>query len=165
MYRLCGHLKSKDNLFYRRFGMDTVVEQKTVVQGRWGFYPCNRETYKKLKRLNFLSLLSKQADNRYACWANKLPHNRVSRKWTRNEQGQKIGCEIGQPLPEPKNGFVRFKDRINLKVGFITLRDAISQDYRNARYPKLTAEQVSPLFLRSERIDFWLAEAETWFQQ
>ncbi|MBT6053042.1 MAG: hypothetical protein HOG49_40085 [Candidatus Scalindua sp.] len=80
--------------------MTTMTETK-VYQSKWGFHPCDLETYKKLRKLNqwFLKAQIKAAEwNR---WARKDEHNRVIKKFVRNDQGQRIGCEIVCPKPEP----------------------------------------------------------------
>jgi hypothetical protein len=112
---------------------------------RFGFYPCEYDTYRKLRRLNFLRLLSLRQDARYERWARKLPHNRILRKRGRvvYENGKTVPC------PEPAKGMTK-------------LFDGIEEEYKRARYPKQTIEAVQKLNLSVADIDTKLEEAEKW---
>lgn len=143
--------------------MEAATQVKTV-QGKFGFYPCEWETYRKLKRLNFLSLEHRKVFKRHERWELKLPHNRIQRKWTRNEAGQKISCVPGEPITEPRkgcdelNGFVK-----EGMFGLIPIRKIIFDDYRKARYPQAKAEFVVPLKLSEQKIDQLLEVTEKWY--
>ena len=124
--------------------MSTVATQN-VVKGKFGFYPCEWETYRKLKRLNYLAFLHRKAEKAHARWENKDPKNRFA--------------------VEPKQGCPRLRERVKTgKWETTPLVDIIYNDYREARYPKATAEEVKPLFLSNEQIDELLAVAEEWFK-
>src|SRR5262245_19500805 len=45
-------------------------------RGRWGYYPCPYELYRKLKRLNLLALHARRRSAAWERWYRKLPHNR-----------------------------------------------------------------------------------------
>jgi hypothetical protein len=47
-----------------------------AVKGRWGFYPCEYETYLKLKRIKKRYWETVYAETRYNRWERKLPKNR-----------------------------------------------------------------------------------------
>lgn len=145
--------------------MSAVLEQ-TVVQGRFGFYPCDRETYFKIKELNFLSYLNLRMDKAYARWANKEPQNRIAHRWVRNAQGQKVQSVAGDPIAEPRKGLAAFNEKVKTGTySYKTIRQLLESDYRNARYPKTKAEEVTSLVLPIDRIDQLLVEARAWLSQ
>ena len=80
--------------------MNTMTETK-VYQSKWGYHPCDQETYKKLRKLNQWFLEAQRQAAEWNRWSRKDKQNRVTRKFTRNDQGQKIGCEIICLQPEP----------------------------------------------------------------
>lgn len=135
----------------------------TAVQGRWGFYPCSYELYRKLKRLNYLCLLARQRLAAWERWNRKLPENRILRKYT-SYQSQTDGrwyreMTVLGPMPEPElaPGVAGTFD--------LRLLDVIYTDYRNARFPKASAAEVKPLTLSESKIDSLLASLEEWAQQ
>jgi len=82
--------------------MTTITENK-VYESKWGYHPCDRETYMKLKKLNYWFLKAQKRAAEWNRWARKDEHNRVIREFIRNDKGQKIGVEILGPKPEPQN--------------------------------------------------------------
>ncbi len=54
---------------------DLKTEQK-VYKGKWGFYPCSREIYLKLKKINHRILQTKHKASAWHRWARKATHNR-----------------------------------------------------------------------------------------
>lgn len=73
-----------------------------VYKSKFGFHPCDKETYIKLKRLNYLFLQAEKMASRWNRWARKDEHNRVIRKRKKDEFGRKNGYEVIGPMPEPK---------------------------------------------------------------
>lgn len=139
---------------------------KEIHKGRWGFYPCSYETYRKLKELNklYTKALHQLAD--WKRWYRKQPQNRVFRCPKRNEDGHVIGWNT-KPRPEPelhplflikekylehwfdgvyyKSGISM--DRVNLS------KHHINDDYYKARFPKQDKESVKPLSINLQMID------------
>jgi hypothetical protein len=72
-----------------------------VHQSRWGWHPCSYEEYLRLKLLHKHYWIAKRCLAEWERWNRKLPHNRVVRRWNRDEQGRKCGFEIVGPKPEP----------------------------------------------------------------
>lgn len=129
----------------------------TTFKGRWGYYPCSYETYRKLKRLNWLALQALKVDKQWNRWDAKMPHNRFFRKRIKDENGRVIGREWALdengnkiPWPEPNT----FKG---------VFPSSLEADYRSARYPAPTPEAVKPLQTDEEAIDSCLAKAESWY--
>jgi len=80
--------------------------------------------YQKLRRLNYLCLLTRQQNARWERWNRKDPQNRVIRQWIRNSQGQKVGSVVSGPQPEPK--------RYRVLESHL---ESIEFAYRLAKYP------------------------------
>ena len=138
-----------------------------IHQGKWGFYPTDYEHYQLLKQLNKHFTAARAIFCDYLRWDCKLPHNRVLRKWKRNEKGQKIGCEIVGPKPDPRlrkpQGYLEVfpsgSQRVKIEhrgptggvigTGYIyktVLCDlGIEAAYQNARMPVAGPELVQPL--------------------
>lgn len=72
-----------------------------IYQSRHGYHSCDYETYLLIKRVRKHYFAALKQFNAWLRWDRKQPQNRVIRKWKRNEKGQKIGCEIVGPKPEP----------------------------------------------------------------
>ncbi len=115
-----------------------------VHQGRWGFYPCDYETYQKLKELHkwYYEAVRKWAD--WCRWERKEPQNRVIRRKIKDEKGQTIGREVVGPRPEP---VVCPHFHHNGKPSPWSGPECVDVigAYRNARMPKPTPEVVKPL--------------------
>lgn len=79
------------------------MENNKVYQGKYGFYPCEYETYLKLKELNkYVTKALQQSANWYR-WVRKAPHNRVNRI-------RRTGVILG-PRPEPKINNLFYKKK------------------------------------------------------
>ena len=104
-------------------------------------------------------------------WVRKAPHNRVQKKWLRNEQHQKIGSEVVGSLPEPetcdlfseklvdtdRNPLGRWFD------GYIRTDNAVEKEYQKARKPRRSPEDVEESKMSPGSIDGLLAQAEKWY--
>jgi hypothetical protein len=138
-----------------------------VHKSRFGFHPCDYQTYKKLKILHREYQKAVSQRMKWIRWERKEPHNRVMRERIRNSQGQVVGYGIKVPMPEPeidplfcqkrkelvhwdKKGKYH-KDGIFREVVDIEDHD-ICENYRRARYPFPT-ENVKPLTISLETID------------
>lgn len=144
-----------------------MTETKSnVCKGKFGFYPCDWETYRKLKRLNMISLEHVKVCKKHDRWENKLPKNRVSKRWISNEAGQKIGYEKGEPIPEPRKGCESLYALIQVgKWIQLPITKLIFDDYKKARYPQSEEVMVLPLKFSNEEIDKLLIEAEKWYAE
>ncbi len=134
---------------------------KQVFETKWGFVAYSYEDYKKLKRLNKIFWKARTNAARWNRWARKLPHNRVQKKWIRNEQGQKIGCEVVGPLSEPVVCSL-FSKKHRWFDQYVT-DDAVEIEYRNSHRPVATAGEVIEAGFSSFDIDKWLKKAEAWY--
>jgi len=127
-----------------------------VYEGKWGFYPCDHENFKKLKRLNYLLLQTKIQAARWRRWGRKAEQNR----------------KYSEPaLPDSLYSFDDLKgyDKYNYNwfnhdkiVNITNLHDKIEKDYSNARYPKSDKEYVRPLTLKENHMNELLSELEDW---
>lgn len=82
--------------------LEALFKEKAMFRSRWGFHPCDYQTYRKLRFLNQVYLQAIRLAHGWARWKRKDPHNRVIRRRIRNEKGQTIGYEPPVPLPEPR---------------------------------------------------------------
>jgi hypothetical protein len=136
-------------------------------QARWGWYPCEYETYRLLKALN---RLCEQARRQYAAWQRwrrKAPHNRVLRRAIVDGSGRKIGKEVLGSWPEPPlldlfclrrqvpsnwsdDGRPLKTPRLVEAVEFDD--HGIEEAYRHARRPVATEQEVECLRLSAEEV-------------
>jgi hypothetical protein len=151
-----------------------------MFQSRWGFHPCDYQTYRKLRFLNQVYLKAVRQAHAWARWHRKDPHNRVCRRRIRNEQGQTIGYEPPRPLPEPKicslfsqkhfeKRHVDEKGRSS-RDGFIVERLAtddfcIPADYAAARKPVPDHAQVQPLRHTVAEYEALYQQARAWLEE
>jgi hypothetical protein len=70
-------------------------------RSKWGWHPCDYETYRLLKALNRLCEQARRQCAAWHRWRRKLPHNRVLRRAVLDERGSKVGWEVAGPRPEP----------------------------------------------------------------
>jgi hypothetical protein len=90
-------------------------------------------------------------------WNRKLPHNRVRWPIVRDDQGRRVGHGVPVPWPEPELD-PRFCRKIELPSGRVDLVLSgceIEADYRQARYPKATEAEVTPLTMNEAEIRRW----------
>jgi hypothetical protein len=139
----------------RRNAMSTVTVD--VNRSRFGFHPCDYQTFRKLKTLHKRYWQTVKAFAEWKRWDRKEPQNRVIRKWNRDEKRRKIGFEIVGPRPEPKY-CPFFVNR------FWTEDHGIIEAYQQARRP-VKEDEVQPLNLSVEEIDRMYQEVESWFEQ
>ncbi len=141
--------------------MKSMKTADYVVEGRFGFYPCDYDTYQKLRKIYGAYLRSLSQNANWLRWTNKQPQNRVIRRWKRDAQGRRCGCEIVGPRPEPKVNplfwdmkvFRSGSGNFSYPAKIVNLTNKLEFDYKNAKYPKKSADVVSPLFLSMEEID------------
>jgi hypothetical protein len=144
-----------------------------VHQLRWGWHPCDYATFRLLKRLNRACEEARRQFAAWQRWHRKMPHNRVVRRWLRDGQGRRIGCEIVAPRPEPplsplfcvrrltpsfwgQDGKPLKEARLVEEVVFDDL--GIPTAYRTARKPASSPEMVQPLSLAVEELQRLAAE-------
>lgn len=151
-----------------------------MFQSRWGFHPCDYQTYRRLKILNQVYQQAIRLAHAWARWERKAPHNRVLRRRIRNEKGQTIGYEPPIPLPEPsicsvftqkifeivhvdkQGSFSREGFRVE-KV--ITDDLGIPADYASARKPVPEPAEVQPLHHTVAELEELYEKARTWLEE
>lgn len=145
------------------------TQAKNVHHGKFGFYPCDWQTFQKLRRLYgyYLLALSRNAD--WARWNRKQPQNRVLRKWYRDAQGRRTGFEIVGPRTEPQLVpiFTEKAKHKNWRGDSLwdevkILNSHIEQNYRRAKYPAASEAEVQPLTISIAEIDNMLAILDKW---
>lgn len=123
---------------------EMLTPSRGVTRGRWGFHPCDYETFKKLKALHKEYWRAVRQRSAWFAWEAKQPQNRVRRPKIRNEQGQVTGH--GDPVPwvEPELSKIFFipcrrsKGRVRPEISH-----AILKHYQDARKPVPLREAVT----------------------
>lgn len=100
----------------------TNVNGIEVHHGRWGFYPCDHQTYLELKEYHRYALRDLKGSKRHRRWSAKLTHNRVNK--------------AGEPVAEPAAQGTSLDQYL-----------WVLEEYRNARHPKANPDDVMRLEL------------------
>ncbi|SRR5579885_148796 len=136
-------------------------------RSRWGWHPCDYETFTLLKRLHGAYWRALRQYATWKRWRRKMPHNRVLRRRIRDEQGRKIGSVVVGPWPEPplpplfcvrhsvlthwgEDGQPLPEGRLTEEFVFDDL--GIAAAYRAARRPTATEAEVMPLSLTADEV-------------
>lgn len=125
---------------------DQTMETHTITKSKWGYHPCTKEHYLKLKRLRHLHYQNIRATAKWKRWDAKLPHNRIL--WKRDGR---IWVKAGM-MPEPSIMSVPRN-----------LYNNIYCDYIAAKYPSESTPKS--LVLSVAEVDKLLAEAEKWWAE
>ena len=129
--------------------MTATITASEVHQSKWGFHPCDRETFKMLKRLNFLRLQYLRQLAKHERWARKDIENRIVRK-------------KGKPVLDANGHYITW---VEPKLPFHKIFNEVEENYRRARYPKPTAGEVEVLTTQPIHIAARLHEAEKWYEE
>jgi len=154
-----------------------------VIQGKYGFHPCDHATYLKLKLIHKVYWQAIFAMAAWHRWDRKEPQNRVQRYEGRGPDGKRLLLSKPVPLPEPKlPAWVKKFDHkkvVKTHVGdckqykgpiyevvwhTIKLDPSVYSfvlDFQSARTPKIES-QVTPLINSPEKIDAMYAQAKEW---
>jgi hypothetical protein len=125
------------------------------------FVPCDRETYRKLKRIRHLATFAETERRRWDRSQRRLPHNRAfkRRRGPGRPERELVDATrmIFQPFYElvPAEGAVRIAQESDRMRCFF-------EDYCAARHPKPAAADVTPLKMSIEQIDALLTQIEVW---
>lgn len=132
-----------------------------VFKTKWGYVAYSYEDYSKLKRLNRIFCKARINAARWNRWHRKQPHNRVQKRWLRNEKGQKIGYEVVGPLSEPV--VCELFSKMHRWYDELVTDNTVEIEYRKSRKPVYNSEDVIKAELSSSEIDELLVKAEMWF--
>lgn len=143
--------------------MNPIVssESKTAVQSRWGWHPVNQEYFQKLKALKRWYWQAVYAVGRYRRWERKTVHRHgIAPRY----------CDVFVNN-EPTFKRVTHRNGAGEVIGYGSKRLPLSLDDRGileafeaARMPAKTADDVTPLKLTQERIDYLYAAAKEWYK-
>jgi hypothetical protein len=138
-----------------------------VFQTAFGkFAACDKETWKKLKKIRRLAQFAEHRSDRWMAWNRKIPKNRRTKK-------------TGQAWPEPVlfARFYRLEPRKRHSwetwmhegqhthlVVCTAEHDRFFADYWTARHVTDTPEELRPLSMTVEEIDALLADIEAWYR-
>lgn len=136
------------------------MSEPQVFESKWGWHPCDRDTYHMLRRCNHLRLLAWHQDAKHDRWARKNPKNRIKRKPVFDKKHRKIGYTDPEPVPEPSLAHRDLKLTLTKDTGVAD----IHRNYIRAKYPKSSPETVMPLTKSKEDIQEDLKILEDWFK-
>lgn len=146
------------------------MSEKTF-ETKWGYVPYSYEDYRNLKRLNFIFQKARVRAAQWKRWVRKAPHNRVEKRWIRNDQNQKTGFEILGPLSEPETCDLFSKKLVDVDrnplgrwfMGYIQTDDTVEIEYQKSHRPVLK-DEAPEAGMSSEAIDQLLEKTEKWFK-
>jgi len=156
----------------------TATVPAHVHQSKWGFHPCDRETFQKLKELNKLYIQALHQKAAYERWERKEPHNRIMRVKLRDGSGNTVGYGAPQDRPEPPlNGLLIKEDYFpdvdrsgrwlkdkkvkRTRVVWALGAELIGEVYKTARQPHPTSEGVKQMKLAPHIIETLLHMAKS----
>jgi hypothetical protein len=120
-----------------------------VHQGKYGYHPCDKETYLKLKALNKLYVEALRQKAAWDRWNRKLPKNRFCRRKVRDAEGN-ISSQI-VPMVEPAlNSLLK---KLVYAVVFKENAELIGDEYRHSRYPHQSDKGIRKLRLSEDVIN------------
>jgi hypothetical protein len=70
-------------------------------RSRWGWHPCDYETYLLLKGLNARCERAVRRHAEWRRWRRKKPENRLLRESVVDRDGRRVGTRVVGPKPEP----------------------------------------------------------------
>ena len=158
-----------------------IATEKKVFQSKWGFHPVSLLTSKKLRFLNLVYAKAQHLAGAWERWERKQPENRVMKRAIKDEKGLKVGTEIildsqcnPVPSPEPQictlfhetipGSTDRWGGRWNGRAEDNGFGRKILEASRQARTPKATPEDVTPLLFTDEEIDRLYIVGKDWLE-
>lgn len=145
-----------------------IQTQAQTFQSRWGYHPCDYETFKKLKLISKAYRKAIVMVSRWKRWKRKDPKNRVIRQKIRNDMGQVIGYEQPTPMPEPKicTVFTTLTppEPNNQHRYLITTGSEWLSEYSQARKPQLSPSAVKPLLYPTTIIENMFQKVSMWLE-
>ena len=131
------------------------------------FVPCDRETYRKLKRIRHLATFAEAERDRWDRSQRRLPHNRTFKR----RRGP--GRPVRELVDEARMIFALFYELHPADPALALPADAkiarqtdlmarFLDDYHQARHPKPQAAEVLPLKLSIDQINEILTQIEVW---
>jgi hypothetical protein len=138
----------------------------TTHRTSFGHYvPCDRETYRKLKRIRHLAAFAEAERARWDRSQRRLPHNRAFKR-------RRGGAVVREPVDARRMIFSPFFElrpaaAMELPADAVLasgteLRALFTEDYYNARRPVADPAAVRPLKLAPQQIDELLEQIELW---
>ena len=161
----------------KRKRLTEIVKKGTdgIYESRWGFHPCSRTHYMKLKylRSKFYEALRKQAA--WERWTCKEPINRYQILISQNDKRQTV-VKRGEPLQEPPRCPVfsctapgttdcfkftanvhRWRKHPYLAQNTFVMDMGIEKDFLRS-HPQEKIEDVMPLEIPEAQLDLWIRE-------
>lgn len=119
-----------------------ITEQVSRMDRKGNYHSCDRETYKKLKKVRFFAHVERMQQARHERWSRKLPHNRI--RWSKVAFGTWTATIWEEPELCP----------LNLGILFV--------EYQNAKIGQADPTKVIPMKLDQKGIDAMIATLYEW---
>jgi hypothetical protein len=134
-------------------------------QSRWGFHPCSLDEFRALQALWRAVLVRRRRVAAWRRWNAKAPHNRVKRERIRDPNGRVVGYGEPVPVAEPPlptiacRKVTRPSGKVEIEFAGPSGKDLrrLQAAYRQARRPRVVAEEVEPLPVTKEELAAWRA--------
>jgi hypothetical protein len=134
------------------------------------YVPCDRATYRKLKRIRHLATFAEAERKRWDRSQRRLPHNRT---FKRHRLRDAAGRFVREPVDARRMIFPSFYELVAADPSLGLPPDArltrqtelfarFFADYRAVKHPKPTAGEVGPLKLSIAELDELLTRIEVW---
>jgi hypothetical protein len=124
-----------------------------VFEGKYGFHNCDKETYRKLKRVRYYNHVNRIQRTAHERWSRKLPKNRVRWKFDGLYSPQMLDISFTKWKAEP------WAEPMVCPVNLYLLES----EYKNAQ-PQKTPNDVKPLGVPTKVIDSLIEQAEEWLK-
>lgn len=140
--------------------LGTITKEKTMAafESRFGFHPCSKELFLKLRRLNFLAFEARRRLAAWKRWVRKDPQNR--RRFVGMKDNARTDWRLRE-VPKMHRVFEAVPEPVRPPVDLETAK-LIAAEYQNARVP-VVQSQVRNLILSEQRIDALLKSLEGWY--
>lgn len=149
----------------------TTITTTVFTNARNKFFPCDKETYKKLKAIRRFTEFAKDWAGRWERAQKRLLKNRTFRLFY-DGKIQRIACKdswlfgtfftAGQNTRKVWSNALGYHQETTACIDNTPLYIRFLNDYQEARTPKDTAEEVVQPNLTVEELDAILAEIQAW---
>jgi hypothetical protein len=131
------------------------------------FVPCDRETYRKLKRIRHLAAFAEAERRRWDKSQRRLPQNRTFKRRRSSGKVVREMVDVARMVFAPFYNLPPTDPSLGLPADARVCRETelfarFFDDYRQARHPQADASAVGPMNLKAAEIDALLEQVELW---
>lgn len=134
----------------------TMATMAPVFQSRWGYHPCDYQTFKMLKAIKKAFYKAQRQAANLRRWLRKSPHNRfVSLRTLHRDKSLCKDLKSEIPIPEPKVIEFFIEREVSRWTGEtrVFMKNAeFPIECDNAAQPRSKPEDVRPMYFSVEKI-------------